>query len=222
MTISGLITKDGPEISLIQNRLTVAGLSLTALFFSGSFSLALYGALREAAKPDYRIEFAHIETAIALGAFGSFLTIASFLLCQQLNGANNHWFASRRWWFCAGTLWLYLTLAQAMSAGMTEIVYGVSLLHKTIGVVLGVWSTPVWWLLLFAAPINLLLRTRAVLSSNEHRTLWITYVATLLLMIITTGEIYRQRGHEPATPSAFLSNVLLQLVQPATWADPWQ
>jgi hypothetical protein len=221
MTIGDLTTKEGPEISLVQNRLTVAGLSLTTLFFSGSFSLALYGLLRQDATPEYRIEFAHIEGALALGALGGFLTIGSLLLCQQLNDPKARWFAARRWWFCVGTIWLYVTLAQAMSAGMSEVVYGVALFHRGVGTFLGLLCTLVWWLLLFGAPIHLLRRSRQVITLPEHRALLIAYVATLLSVILASGEIYRHRGSEPSTLSAFLSNVFLQLVQPVTWAYPW-
>ena len=61
MAFNGLMIDRGDEIALIQNRLNVAGLSLTALFFSGSFSIALH-ALNNRGR-DYRLEFAQVEKA---------------------------------------------------------------------------------------------------------------------------------------------------------------
>lgn len=66
MSIMQEFMEDGPEISLVQNRLTAAGLVLAALFFSANFSIGLYGQLRDVRVAEYRIEFAQIEAPLAI------------------------------------------------------------------------------------------------------------------------------------------------------------
>src|SRR5262245_59653251 len=115
--------EDSQEISLIQNRLTTAGLILAILFFSGGFTVAIYGQMAIDNKADYRNEYPQIAIAISVGATLTLLTIASLLVCQQLSPTppRGSWLRSRRWWFAASTIWLYLALTQAMSAGLTEV-----------------------------------------------------------------------------------------------------
>jgi hypothetical protein len=216
-----LLAPKGAEISFVQNRLTIAGLALTTMFFSASFSLSLHGSLHPHEAIDYRIEFAPIETSLALGVTTCLVAILAFLVSQQLTDTGSRWYLSRRLWFAVGNVWLYLTLSQAMSAGLTEIVYGVALFRRAIGVALGLVATPVWILLLVGAPLQFILRTRAIFFPAEQRALVLTYAFSLVIIIATNAEVYRVRGHDPDTLAAFIVNVLVQFVQPITWADPW-
>jgi hypothetical protein len=216
-----LLAPKGVEISLVQHRLTIAGLALTTLFFSASFSLSLYGLLHPQEAIDYRIEFAPIETSLALGVTTCLAAILSFLVSQQLAETSRGWYLSRRLWFAVGNVWLYLTLSQAMSAGLTEIVHGVALFRPAIGEALGLLATPVWILLLVGAPLQLILRSRSIFSPAERRALVLTYVFSLSIIVVTNAEVYRVRGHDPATFSGFFGNVLVQFVQPVTWANTW-
>jgi hypothetical protein len=216
-----LLAPKSAELSFVQNRLTIAGLALTTLFFSASFSLSLFGVLHPKETIDYRIEFAPIETSLALGVTTCLAAILAFLVSQQLTETSSRWYLSRRLWFAVGNVWLYLTLSQAMSAGLTEIVYGVALFRPAIGVALGLVATPVWILLLVGAPLQFILRARAIFSPTERRALVLTYAFSLGIIIPTNAEVYRVRGNDPATLTAFVANVLVQFVQPLTWADPW-
>lgn len=222
MQITDYLTKEGPEISLAQNRVTVAGLALAALFFSANFSLNLHRHLNVNAIPDYRIEFAYLEAALVLGGIAGFLSIGSLLLSQQLRDSNTHWFASRRWWFAIGTLWLYLTLSQAMSAGLVELVFGISQFSPLIGLLFGMAVLPVWWLLLFAGPIHLIRRYWSLSKPSPERFfLVMIYMVSVIFMLGTSAEIYRLQTGDPATVTAYFRNFFFQLIQPLLWPYPW-
>ena len=219
--VTGFLAPEAPKISFVQNRLTIAGLALSTLFFSASFSLSLYGSLHPGETIDYRVEFAPIETSLALGVTACLLTIVAFLVSQQLTETSGQWYLSRRLWFSLGNVWLYLALSQAMSAGLMEIVYGVALFHQALGMTLGIVATPVWLLLLIGAPVHFILRTRPVFGRAEQRALLLAYVVSLGVILVTNAEVYRLRAKDPATPSALTVNVLVQFVQPLTWPQRW-
>jgi hypothetical protein len=221
-SIKSLVDVDSHETSLIQNRLNVAGLAFTALFFSGSFSLSLHGSLADKTKPapDYRIEFAHIEAAIALGVILCLLTVCSLLVCQQLPPNSTHSLRSRRLWFSLGTVGLYLTLSQALTAGLSEIVFGVARFHHSVGVALGVMATLAWVALVGAAPLHLIMRHRAD-NPMEFRILLGVYAACIGAVFSTSAEVYRVQDCAPATADAFIANFIPQFFQPLTWSEPW-
>jgi hypothetical protein len=220
--IKSAFEDSAPEVSLVQNRLNVAGLALTALFFSGSFSLSLFASLRPRETIDYRSEFAHIETTLALGVIFCMCTVSALLVCQQLAASDSdRWYHSPRLWFAVGSIGLYFTLSQALSAGLTEVVYGVAIHHRRIGVLLALMATVAWLVLLVVAPIHLIRRVRQVFGAHEIRALSVSYVIALVAILVTNADTYRARGGEPDTVLAFVRNVVLQLVQPATWVDPW-
>lgn len=220
MAFNGLMIDRGDEIALIQNRLNVAGLSLTALFFSGSFSIALH-ALNNRDR-DYRLEFAQVEAPLVLGATFGIAAICCLLLCQQLSKPSNHWFTSSRWWFAMANILIFMTLSQALSAGLSEMVSGISVFHPLVSMTLAVLATPVWWLLLFAGPMHMLHRAREVYTGYEWRMLWLVYLTVVILTLGLNAEVYLVRGAEQFSIPRFLFNFLLQLVQPLTWPEPWQ
>lgn len=213
---------DGPEISLVQNRLTAAGLVLAVLFFSGSFTIGVYGQWTDT-KSDYRFEFPQIEVAIALGACLTLLTIGALLLCQQLpqTESNSPCFKSRRWWFAASTVWLYLSLTQAMSAGLTEVVFGLSFKAQFAATAVAYAATPVWFFLLIAAPLHLVLRLWTHFTRGERISLVAAYLLPLLLILCLPAEVYRLQNSEPQGLAIFAKEFLLQIIQPVTWAQPW-
>jgi hypothetical protein len=156
VAIRDLVPLDSTEMSIVQNRVAIAGLSLTALVFSGSFSLSLFGLVRGPNPSDYRDEFVAVQTSLALGVITSLMAIASFLLCQQIRGPDFRWYASRQWWFAVGQTFLYMTLAQAMSAALPEVVYGIWRSHRVVAVTIGVAAMPAWRILFFGAPVLLI------------------------------------------------------------------
>lgn len=222
MEITHYLNKEGPEISLAQNRVTVAGLALASLFFSANFSLNLHKALNQDPKLDYRIEFAYLETSLILGGITCFLSIGSLLLSQQLHGSEAPWYASRRWWFAVGTLWLYLALSQAFSAGLVELVFGISQLSSVIGLFFAGASLLVWWLLIFVGPLQLIVRYwTSCTHLSERMLLLIIYIVFILFILGTTAEIYRLQTGDPATVTAYAKNFLYQFIQPLLWPYPW-
>lgn len=222
MHITDYLTKEGPEISLAQNRLTVAGLALATLFFSANFSLNLHKSLNPNIASDYRIEFAYLEASLILGAIAGFLSIGSLLLSQQLSNPNAPWFASRRWWFAMSTIWLYLTLSQAFSAGLVELVFSIAQFSSSVGMLLSVVSLLVWWLLLFIGPIQLIRRYWTISTTSQERIcLSVSYIVFVVFMLGTTAEIYRLHIGNQATIATYLKNFFFQIIQPLGWPFPW-
>jgi hypothetical protein len=87
---------------------------------------------------------------------------------------------------------------------------------------MAVLATPLWWLLLFIAPIHLLMRARDVFDAAEARMLAVMYTVSVLIILALNAEVYLVRGAESFTWSGFLYNFALQIVQPMTWPHPWQ
>ena len=212
---------DSPEISLVQNRLTAAGLVLTSLFFSGSFSLGLYSQLTKKTMEEFRIDFVQVLTPLAFGATFAILAVAGLLLCQQLSPQSQRWVTSRRWWFSVSTIWIYLAASQAMSSGLIEVVFSVAQVSQFVANVIATLALPGWILLLFVAPTHVLYRAAKRMSPSEWRSMLVVYTVPLLSIILTTAQIYTLKAPTTDEPYVFLKYVLWQLVQPLSWPHPW-
>jgi hypothetical protein len=207
MSVQRALSAEGSEISLVQNRLNIAALALTALVFSGSFTLSLFSSLHHEQQTDFRIEFTHILTALAIGVTTGMASIGCFLHSQQsfqqvITGDDDsettvQWYRTRQWWFSLGQIFLYMALSQALSASLTEVVYGVSLSRDLLGLILGVLALPVWWLLLFFGPIKFLRRMRPFQVDAERRALYVIYGSVVVGVILLTTTAYGAR------PSSF-------------------
>jgi hypothetical protein len=225
--IDDLFSPKGSEVALVQNRLNIAALSLTALVFSGSFSLSLFGAIRSNLRQevDYRAAFGQVEAPLAMGVIVSLASIGSFLLCQQIKDASNprwgRWGSSRQWWFSVGQVLLYLALSQAMSASLTEVVFGVSLVSEISGQLIGLLAMPVWLFLLVFGPVTYIMQTREIFNKSGLWALVSVYLSTLIMILGINAEIYRVQSGEPDNISAFVINFIEQLYQPLTWHQPW-
>jgi hypothetical protein len=230
MTLRRAFNLEGSEISLVQNRLNVAALGLTALVFSGSFTLALFGSLRLGAQTDFRLEFLHTLAALAIGITTSLASIACFLQSQHSGEdeteqrtesrptatSKPHWFCTRQWWFCLGQIFLYMALAQALSASLTEVVYGVSLSRDELGLALGILASPVWWGFLFFGPGMFLRRMWPFQTRSERSAVWIVYLLTLTTILGISASAWSTRGG-----GAFGRSFVDQLYQPLTWHQGW-
>jgi hypothetical protein len=230
MTLRRAFNLEGSEISLVQNRLNVATLGLTALVFSGSFTLALFGSLRLGAQSDFRVEFLHTLVALAIGITTSLASIACFLQSQhsepqaiedssessRTSTSKPHWFHTRQWWFCLGQIFLYMALAQALSASLTEVVYGVSLSRDGLGLALGVLASPLWWVFLFFGPVMFLRRMWPFQTRSERSAVLIVYVLTLVTVLGISASAWSTRGG-----GAFARSFVEQLYQPLTWHQGW-
>jgi hypothetical protein len=230
MTLRRAFNLEGSEISLVQNRLNVAALSLTALVFSGSFTLALFRSLRPGAQADFRLEYLHTLVALTIGIMTSLASIACFLQSQHSEpqrieidressptpSSNLHWFHTRQWWFCLGQIFLYMALAQALSASLTEVVYGVSLSRDGLGLALGILASPLWWVFLFFGPAMFLRRMWPFQAPTERSAVVIVYVLTLVTILGISASAWSTRGGG-GLPRSFLE----QLYQPLTWHQSW-
>jgi hypothetical protein len=224
VTLKQAFNVEGAEISLVQNRLNVAALALTALVFSGSFTLSLYNSFHPGEGQDFRKEFLHILTALSLGVIASLASIACFLQSQQAElpdgsepeaGARS-WFHGRQWWFSLGQLFLYMALSQALSASLTEVVYGVSLMIGRLGLAIGIVASLVWWSFLFGGPIAFFRRMRPFQSPGERFALYGMYLLMLFAILLGSGAAYSGRGG-----LGWMRTTIQQLYQPLTWHQSW-
>ena len=221
MSISKLSAAEGPEDSAVQNRLTAAGLVLTTLFFAGSFALAL-NAQSEQRRP-FASNFAYLEVALVVGALLAITAITALLACQQCSGSDRTWYRSKRAWFTVANVALYLALSQAMSAGLTELVFGIKerfnadLLAKALASAASV----LWIVLLFIAPIHTIRSWWKHFALGERVLVALAYVASLTFLLTTNAAIYVVQDKAPETFLVFLDNLIRQLLQPMMWTDPW-
>ena len=225
MSIDDVVKRSDPDSSIIQNRLTVAGFAIAALIFSGTFTLGLHTAFRllneEDPEIDFRIAFLHIEMTLAVGLTLSMLTLTCLLLSQHLKDSANRWYSSRQWWFSMGQVLLFLALAQALSSTLTEVVYGIGLASQRLGFWMGLFALPVWWMLLFVAPISFIRRVRKSLSRGSCL-LQLIYILAIALVLVFNAEAYRHKKRQDFSTRTLLANIWEQIIQPAKWYEPWR
>lgn len=221
MSISQLAVKEGPADSAVQNRLTAAGLVLTTLFFAGSFALALNA--RSKSQRSFTAAFAYLEVTLVVGALLAIAAIVSLLVCQQCDGSESLWYRSKRAWFIVANVALYLALSQAMSAGLTELVFEIKetfnaeLLARTLATA----ATLLWVILLFVAPIHTMRSWWCHLTKSESLLVVSVYLIFLVFVLTTNAAIYVVQDGAPETFHVFLENVIRQILQPLMWPDPW-
>lgn len=223
LSIKSLKIDDGPADSAIQNRLTAAGFVLTTLFFAGTFALALNAQFEPQFRADFRAEFAYLEVTMVLGAVLAIAAIAGFITCQQFDGSRASWYNSKRCWFIVANIFLYLALSQAMSAGLTELVYNidVGLKAKVLAKTLAGAATLLWVLLLFIAPIHVVHSWWPALRRGERVVSIFAYCCALAFVLGANATVYHLQNGSPKTIGAVIENIAWQLVQPWMWPDPW-
>jgi hypothetical protein len=217
-----------PQNSLIQNRLTVTGFALTVLIFSGGFTLGLFNSFPQELRGIYHSDFLHIEVSLSLGVTSSVLALMCFLLAQQARAIPKDspsgtvlWLLSKQWWFSVGQILLYLTLTQALSAALTEVVYGAGQSSPALGLLLGIVALPVWLFLLFLGPVSYIWRFGWILTRSGLIALTALYGMFLIVALGLNAEAYRLHSGDPFTVLTFVVRVLYQLIQPLTWHQPW-
>ena len=218
---------EGSETALVQNRLNIAALALTALVFSGTFGLGLSSQLRPPS--DFRSSFVHLLVPIAIGVIASMASIFCFLQSQEseeaapadagsttpsAGAAGRPLYRARHWWFCLGQLALYISLAEALSASLTEVVYGVWRSSRILGLSIAVAAVPVWWSLLFVGPATLIYRM--FWRRTGFLAVAATYVCALVAVLLAMAAGYQARGG-----GTLMSNFVDQLYHPWTWASDW-
>jgi hypothetical protein len=216
-------------IPIVQSRLNVAALALTALVFSSSFSIGLYGIARTDTTLDFRKEFLDVLTAVATGVAFSVTAIACFILSSHLIStpssnevtdrpelASDRSTAVSFFSFCLGQNFLYLGLAAAVSASLTEVVYGIGLSSQKVALALGILVLPVWLVLLFIGPIAFNISAGRQQGALGRVMMWAVYIISIVTTVVIWANTYSLQSHEP-----WQREVLNQIVQPLTWRKAW-
>jgi hypothetical protein len=221
MSISIVDGPDGPPDSIIQNRLTIAGIILATLFFGGSFALQLHAQSRTTRS--FSETFAYLEVAIIVGSMLAIFSIASLMYCQQCKSGNRNWYGSKRAWFNVATTCQYLALSQGLSAGLTELVFGVK---HTFGSGYLAWALAgmgliVWIFLLFIGPLQGLKSWWPRFSKGERLFSTMAYIFVVLLVLLSNGVIYSLQDGETASIWQVIKASLQQVMQPLMWQRTW-
>lgn len=221
MSISQLNSPEGPPDSAVQNRLTAAGLVLATLFFAGSFALQLHAQSKTARS--FAETFAYLEVAMVVGALMAIASIIGLLACQQCLATDRAWYKSKRVWFIVATVAQYLSISQAMSAGLTELVFGIKHTFDAtfLAQMLAVAASLFWVLLLWVAPIHALRSWWPHLWRGERVVVVTLYLLLLAFVLLSNGMIYVIQDGAPSTLGSVLWAVLRQLLQPMMWLNPW-
>lgn len=221
MSISQLNAAEGPPDSAVQNRLTAAGLVLATLFFAGSFALQLHAQSKTARS--FAETFAYLEVALVVGALMAIASIIGLLACQQCLATDRAWYKSKRVWFIVATVAQYLSISQAMSAGLTELVFGIKHTFEAtvLAQMLAVAASLFWILLLWVAPVHALRSWWPHLWRGERVVVVVLYLVLLAFVLLSNAMIYVIQDGAPSTLGAVLWAVLRQLLQPMMWLNPW-
>lgn len=221
MSINHLQALDGPADAVIQNRLTVAGAILALLFFAGSFAISLNAQLESAYKQDFRTSFIYLETEMVLGALLAIAAITCMLACQQMSSHAQRWYGAKRCWFVIGNNCLYLSLGQAMSAALTELVFGISIKVPVLAKSLAAFGSMLWFWLVFIAPLHALRSWWEVLNAGEKIAATCAYLFILTFMLCMNAAAFVVDNQSPHTVMAFLEHLLQQILKPLTWYKAW-
>ncbi|WP_296871673.1 hypothetical protein [Tibeticola sp.] len=221
MSISQLNAAEGPPDSAVQNRLTAAGLVLTTLFFAGSFALQLHAQSRSAR--GFVETFGYLEVALAVGALTAIVSITGLLACQQCVASDRQWYKSKRAWFTVATVAQYLSISQAMSAGLTDLVYGLNhsfavgfLARMLAGV-----AALLWVVLLVVAPLHALRSWWPHFARGERALVAVSYVTMLAFLLASNAVIYLVQDGAALDAGNLLQGMARQLLQPLMWLNAW-
>ena len=221
MSISLLNAAEGPADSAVQNRLTAAGLVLTTLFFSGSFSLQLHA--QSKTSRTFAETFGYLEVTLAVGTLMAIVSITSLLACQQCLAVDRVWYKSKRVWFIVATVAQYLSISQAMSAGLTELVFGVKHTFDAVflAYMLAGGALLLWVVLLWVAPLHVLRSWWPHLRRGERVVVTVLYLLMLVFLLLSNALIYRIQDGMPSTWGFALWEIVRQFWQPILWVTPW-
>lgn len=222
MSISQLNSPEGPPDSAVQNRLTAAGLVLATLFFAGSFALQLHAQSKSARS--FAETFAYLEVALVVGALMAIASIVGLLACQQCLAVDRAWYKSKRVLFIVATVAQYLSISQAMSAGLTELVFGIKHTFEAafLAHMLAVVASLLWVLLLWVAPLHALRSWWPHLWRGERVAVAVLYLVLLAFVLLSNGMIYSIQDGTPSTFGSALWAMVRQLLQPMMWLNPWE
>ena len=209
------------DTGLVQNRITIAGFILTLLVFTSTIFLAFIALTVQGQDPSRRVEYVlsapwvYVNTILPvfLGFLLAITSIVFLLMSQQLH---------REWIFVLGEILLYLALAQFLAGGLSKIanvvvlsaLYG-SRTHPFIGYSIGlitkVVPLPLWWTLLFVAPLTKVRRLR------ERKQAVIGYAGAVLLVLVSSALSFELKREGSAGLLTFLKSFMKQIVQPLFW-----
>ncbi len=221
MSISQLNAAEGPPDSAVQNRLTAAGLVLATLFFSGSFALQLHA--QSKTSRTFAETFGYLEVTLVVGALMAIVSITGLLACQQCLATDRAWYKSKRVWFIVATVAQYLSISQAMSAGLTELVFGIKHTFEAnfLAQMLAVAASLLWVLLLWVAPLHALRSWWPHLWRGERVAVTVAYLVLLVFVLLSNAMIYVIQDGAQSTFWLVLVAVFRQVLQPMLWLNPW-
>ena len=221
MSISQLNAAEGPPDSAVQNRLTAAAAVLATLFFSGSFALQLHA--QSKTSRSFAETFGYLEVTLVVGTLMAMVSITGLLACQQCLAMDRAWYKSKRVWFIVATLAQYLSISQAMSAGLTELVFGVKHTFEAgfLAQMLAGAATLLWVLLLWVAPLHAMRSWWPHLWRAERVVVVTLYLALLVFVLLSNAMIYVIQDGTQNTFWSVLGAVFRQLLQPMLWLNPW-
>lgn len=221
MSIFTVDGADGPPDSIVQNRLTIAGITLATLFFGGSFALQLHAQSKSTRL--FAETFAYLEVSITIGAMLAILSIACLMYCQQCQPSDRRWFLSKRAWFNVATTCQYLALSQALSAGLTELVFGI---NHTFGSAYLAWTLAifgsfVWVFLILAGPLLGIKSWWPRFTTGERSFSVLAYIIAILLVLLCNGIIFAFQDGQSLTLGQIIKSSLQQIFQPLMWQRTW-
>lgn len=221
MSIAQLNAVEGPPDSAVQNRLTAAGLVLTTLFFAGSFALQLHAQSRSTR--GFVETFGYLEVALVVGALTAIISITALLACQQCIASDRQWYKSKRAWFTVATMAQYLSISQAMSAGLTDLVYGLNHTFAATGLArtLAWVATVLWVALLVVAPVHAVRSWWPHFVRGERVFVGVTYAAMLMFVLASNAVIYTIQDGVAPDAGSLIRGMAHQLVQPLMWVNAW-
>lgn len=221
MSISQLNGPEGPPDSAVQNRLTAAAMVLATLFFSGTFSLQLHAQARDTRK--FVETFGYLEVAIVVGTILTIVTATCLLVCQQCIASDRAWYKSKRAWFTVATIAQYLSISQAMSAGLTELVFSVRHTFDAafLAQLLAFVASLLWVVLLFVAPIHTIKSWWSHFAVGERMAVAVIYAFWLGFVLLANAVIYMIQDGASDSAWSLIQAVGKQILQPIMWTTSW-
>lgn len=209
------------DTGLVQNRITIAGFVLTLLVFTSTALLAFLAAAAQATPASERTNYVlsapwvYINTVVPIffGFLFAFSSLILLLMSQELRRTSM---------FVLAEVFLYLAMSQALASGVGRIVVVIGFaarfgmeFHITVAHLIEtgvrVLPLPIWWGLLFLAPVAKIRRL------SRKRSAILGYICGLSLLMVCSALGYELKRQGPSGALTFSLSLLEQLIQPVFW-----
>lgn len=205
--------------SLVQNRLTILGFTLTFLVFLVTFLGVVLGfdaqVEGKAVIPAFFWSYVNTFIPIVIGIMMCLVGVVSFLRAQ---------WAGNRDWYDFGQVTLYLALSQALSgfnevtARVTNATWEHSADHRiaaSILILLLALASQALWLLLLWTPVTLL-RARNP-ATPVPKKLWLACWTAIGAVVLAPGIGFYLRHPGDGKLDSFLCKIAVQFLRPLSW-----